>query len=53
MSNYCAGQYEVDWLLTLYVETGRGQCSQLCGIVAGSEAQHEQIGKAKVGLKYA
>ena len=47
MSDYCAGQYEVDWLLTLYVETGRGQCSQLGGIVAGSEAQRKQIGERK------
>ncbi|EJC97635.1 uncharacterized protein FOMMEDRAFT_162658 [Fomitiporia mediterranea MF3/22] len=36
MSNYCAGYCEVDWLLTLYVE---GQCSQLSGIIARSEAQ--------------
>ncbi|EJD01803.1 uncharacterized protein FOMMEDRAFT_156930 [Fomitiporia mediterranea MF3/22] len=31
MSNYCAGYYEVDRLLTLYVE---GWCSQLGGIIA-------------------
>ena len=29
MSNCCVGYYEVDLLLTLYVETGRGQYSQL------------------------
>ena len=28
MSNYRAIYYEVDWLLTLYVEAQRGQCSQ-------------------------
>ena len=28
MSNCCADYYEVDLLLTLYVETGRGQYSQ-------------------------
>ena len=43
----------MDCLLTLYVEIVKGQSSQLVGIVAGSEAQHEQIGKAKVGLKHA
>ncbi|EJC99661.1 uncharacterized protein FOMMEDRAFT_160087 [Fomitiporia mediterranea MF3/22] len=34
---HCAGYYGVDWLLTLYVE---GRCSQVGGIIAGSEAQH-------------
>ena len=37
----------------LYVETVKGQSSQLVSIITGSEAQHEQIGKAKVGLKHA
>ncbi|EJC99946.1 uncharacterized protein FOMMEDRAFT_159523 [Fomitiporia mediterranea MF3/22] len=36
MSNYCAGYYEVDRLLTLYVE---GRCSQLGGIIVRSEAR--------------
>ena len=40
MSNCCARYHEVDLMLTLYVETGRGCCSQLAGVVAGSEAQH-------------
>ena len=37
----------------LYIKIVKRQSSQLGGIVTGSEAQHEQIGEAKVGLKYA
>ena len=46
------GYYEVDWLLTLYVETERGQCSQLGGIVVESEAQCGWIGEASVDLEH-
>ena len=43
----------MDCLLTVYIEIVKGQYSQLSGIVAGSEAQGDQIGEAKVELKHA